>query len=339
MAIRRRILGLGFTVLAGLSIAPVSLAQTTVLHAWLAQAPEATATSGKQTVHSELGRFSVQVPVGLEATTATTEVSGDTLTWNISTAGQGDTLYTVAYTDLPLEILAMGQETVIDSLQSRPFLQNFDWQVLGNRGRPVSLGDIPGIEFLHLDAGQVSAVRFYLANRRLYAVMASSPALQEVNQFMESFAIDSLWQPFVSEAGGFTVDLPMAPVFTPQQVDYQGTLLDWWQYVGYNLYAPQDRYGFAYADLPEDLTITDEDTFLIDVATLVLADLDAPNLATDGTAISMEGMPGREYALTKPSGQSYVLRLFLADERLYGLLATSESLDNLDHFLSSFQVQ
>jgi hypothetical protein len=131
----------------------------------------------------------------------------------------------------------------------------------------------------------------------------------------------------------------MAPVFTPQQVDYQGTTLDWWQYVGHNLYAPKDRYGFAYADLPEDLTITDEDAFLKDVATLVLTDLDAPNLATNGTAISMEGMPGREYALTKPNGQSYVLRLFLADERLYGLLATSESLDNLDHFLSSFQVQ
>jgi hypothetical protein len=37
-----------------------------------------------------------------------------------------------------------------------------------------------------------------------------------------------------------------ATVFTPQRVGYQGTMLDWWQYVGYNLYTPQDRYGFAY---------------------------------------------------------------------------------------------
>lgn len=339
MGIHYRILGLGLSALVGLSMAPASQAQTSDLDSWVSQVSEPTAAGGEQLVHSEMGRFSVQLPVELDATTATTEISGDTLTWNISSARQGDTLYAVAYTDLPLEILAMGQEAVIDSLESRPFLQGFDWQTLNNRGQQVTLGEIPGIEFLELEAGQMSAARFYLANRRLYAVMASSPDLHEVSRFLDSFAIDSLWRPFISEEGGFTVDLPMAPVFTPQQIEYQGRTLDWWQYVGYNLYAPDDRYGFAFADLPEDLTITDGDTFLKDVATLVLTGLNAPNLATNGTVISIEGMPGREYALTKPSGQSYVLRLFLADERLYGLLITSESLNNLDRFLSSFQVQ
>lgn len=339
MGIHCRFLGLGFTVLASLNIAPMSLAQTSNLDSWLSQGPEPITTGTGQTLHSELGRFSVQIPGELEATTATTEISGDSLTWNISTASQGDTFYAVVYTDLPLEILAMGQEAVIDSLKSRPFLESFDWQAISNRGRQVTLGDIPGIEFLELDGGQVSAVRFYLANRRLYAVMAASPDLQEVNQFMKSFAIDSLWQPFVSEEGGFSVDLPMAPVFTPQQVEYQGTLLDWWQYVGYNLYAPQDRYGFAYTDLPDGLATDDADALLENVAILVLSELSAPNLATNGTAISLDGMPGREYSLTKPSGQTYVLRLFLVDQRLYGLLATSESLDNLDRFLSSFQVE
>jgi hypothetical protein len=292
-----------------------------------------------QTVHSEVGRFSVQIPGELDTTTATTQISGDTLTWTISTAKQGTTLYAVAYTDLPLEILTMGQQAVINSLQSRPFFQDFDWQALSNRGQPVTLGDIPGIEFLELEGGQVSAVRFYLANRRLYAVMASSPDLHRVNQFIESFAIDSLWRPFVSEEGRFTVNLPMAPVFTPQQVDYQGRTLNWWQYVGYNLYAPNDRYGFVYADLPDDLATNNADALLKDVATLVLTELGAPNLATQGIAISVDGLPGREYLLTKSNGQAYVLRLFLADQRLYGLLATSESLDNLDRFLSSFQVQ
>ncbi len=152
----------------------------------------------------------------------------------------------------------------------------------------------------------MSAVRFYLANRRLYAVMAASPDLHGVNQFMESFAIDSLWRPFVSEDGGFTVDLPMAPVFTPQQVDYQGTTLDWWHYLGYNLYAPADRYGFAYADLPDGLAFDNADALLKDVATLVLTELSAPNLAAEGMSISVNGMPGREYSLTKPSGQRIV---------------------------------
>ncbi len=339
MGIHSRILGLGFSLLVGLSIAPVSLAQTTTLDSRLSQAPEPTPISGGQILHSEAGRFSVQLPVEQDATFATTEVNGDTLTWTISTANQGDNLYAVAYTDLPLEILTMGQEAVIDSLQSRPFLQKFDWQVLSNSGRQVTIGEIPGIEFFELEAGQVSTVRFYLANRRLYAVMTSSADLHGANQFMESFAIDSLWRPFVSENGGFTVDLPMAPVFTPQQVDYQGTTLNWWQYVGYNLYAPDDRYGFAFADLPDGLDTNDADAVLKDVANLVLIELNAPTIAANGTAISLEGIPGREYALTNPDGQAYVLRLFLAEQRLYGLLTASGSLDTLDRFLSSFQLQ
>jgi hypothetical protein len=80
----------------------------------------------------------------------------------------------------------------------------------------VALGEIPGLEFTHLEAGKASVARFYLANRRLYAVVASAPDLHGVNQFVETFAIDGLWRPFVSEEGGFSVDLPMAPVFTLQ---------------------------------------------------------------------------------------------------------------------------
>ena len=302
---------------------------------FLAQA--ASAPSLGQRFQSESGRYSVLVPLGTQATRPTT-VNGQTLTWTVSTARQGDTVYGVAYTDLPLEMLAMGQEAVIESLKARPFWAEFDWEALGNRGQRVSLGDVPGIEFVHLAEGRTSVVRFFLANRRLYAVMASAMDLHSANQFVASFAIDDLWRPFVSEAGQFSVDLPMAPVFTPQQVTYQGTTLDWWQYVGYNLYAPGDRYGFAYADLPSSLNPQDPDALLQAVATLVLTELDAPHLVTQGTVIALGEMPGREYLLTKPDGQSYVLRLYLGDRRLYGLLATSDSLGNLDRFLSSFQV-
>jgi hypothetical protein len=333
-----RILCLCFTVLASLSIAPVSLAQKTALDSRLSQRSDPTTLGIGQIVHSEVGRFSVQVPGELDTITATTEISGDTLTWNIATASQGDNLYAVAYTDLPLEILSLGREAVIHSLQARPFLADFAWQALSNRGQRVTLGDIPGLEFFQLGGSQVSAVRFYLANRRLYAVMASSPDLHRVNQFINSFAIESLWRPFVSAEGRFTVNLPMAPVFTPQQVNYQGMPLEWWQYVGYNLYARNDRYGFVYTDLPDNLAPYNPDVLLRDVATLVLTELGAPKLASTGKAISVDGMPGREYSLTKPNGQAYVLRLFLVGQRLYGLLATSESLDNLDRFLSSFQV-
>ncbi|MEM9121121.1 MAG: hypothetical protein AAGD09_25060 [Cyanobacteria bacterium P01_F01_bin.56] len=49
-----------------------------------------------------------------------------------------------------------------------------------NRGAPVYLDGIPGREYWHLSQESFSHVQFYLVNRRLYAVMASSPALGEV---------------------------------------------------------------------------------------------------------------------------------------------------------------
>ncbi|MGF1571364.1 MAG: hypothetical protein ACFCVD_25360 [Nodosilinea sp.] len=323
-----------------MSLATAGYAQTAGLTGERAQAPNTPAVRPEGVFHEVAGRYSVSVPLDTQADTPVTQVGGQPLTWTVAIARQGGRVYGVAYSDLPPELLGMGGEAVVESLRSRPFFTDFDWDALANRGQRVSLGDLPGIEFTQVEAGKASAARFYLANRRLYAVVAMAP-IHEANQFIESFAIDDLWRPFVSEAGQFSVDLPMAPVFTPQQVAYQGATLNWWQYMGYNLYAPGDRYGFAYADLPDaladDLARQNPDRLLQEVATLVLTELDAP--ATTGTAISLAGLPGREYALTKANGQSYVLRLYLNDRRIYGLLATSTSLNHLDRFLTSFSVQ
>jgi hypothetical protein len=334
-----QIFALGLGALAGLGVASAGQAQTVTPVPLLAEAQgEFTAAAG-EVIHSEAGRFSLTVPMDFQADTATSTVSGNTLTWTISQATQGENFFAVAYTDLPLEVLAMGQAAVIENLQGRPLVEGFDWGAIANRGQPINQADLPGMEYLNLTEGQVSAVRFYLANRRLYAVMAAAPNLHAVNQLMAAFTLDSLWRPFVSEEGSFTVDLPMAPVFTPQQTTFQGETLDWWQYVGYNLYAPDDRYGFAYADLPVDLSIGDEATFLGNIAALVLAELDAADLVDTGTAISLEGHTGQAYQITHSNGRSYVLRLYLVDRRVYGLLAASKSLNNLDRFLNSFQVQ
>ena len=331
---------LRYLILAGLAGLSLTMAgQAQAFRVEQAQAPGASGVNPGRSFHSETGRYSVLMPLGAQAATTTTTVGSQSLTWTVSIARQGNSIYGVAYTDLPLELLAQGGEAVIESLRSSPFFEEFNWETLASRAQPVALGEISGLEFIHLEAGKASAARFYLANRRLYAVVAAAPDLHGVSQFVETFAIDDLWRPFVSEEGRFSVDLPMAPVFTPQQVSYQDKTLNWWQYVGYNLHSPVDRYGFAYADLPNALVVRNPDILLQEVATLVLTELNAPNLATAGTTISLGGMPGREYALTKPNGQSYVLRLYLGDRRLYGLLATSNSLNNLDRFLSSFQVQ
>jgi hypothetical protein len=337
-------LALSITVLTGLTLGTVNRAGAEgvllVEDAARAETIAQTASaSDGQRLHSEPGRYSVQVPVSLQAAAKTTAISGTTLDWTIDQASQGGTFYAVAYTDLPLELLALGQAAVVESLTSSPLTEGVNWQAIANRGQRVTLGDLAGMEYLHLAEGQVSAVRFYLANRRLYAVMASSPDLQAANQFLDSFAIDSLWRPFVSEEGRFSVDLPMAPVATPQQVSYQGTLLNWWQFVGYNLHAPGDRYGFAYVDLPPSVSSSNADAVLADVATQVLTELQVPELTMTGTVIALEGHPGRQYLLTHANGQSYVMRLYLVDRRIYGLLAASKSLNHLNQFLTSFEVQ
>jgi methionine-rich copper-binding protein CopC len=339
MAKRIQVFALSFAVFAGLPLVVPHRVQANVSMPQLAQASTSAVAASGQRVQSEAGRFAVEVPTSLQVAPTTSTVNGTILDWTVSHATQGETTFAVAYTDLPLDLLALGQDAVIESLKTSPLIADVDWQALSNRGHRVTLGDLSGVEYLHLEAGQMTAVRFYLANRRLYAVMASSPDLPVVNQFLDSFAIDPLWQPFVSEAGGFTVNLPMAPVFTPQQVAYRGATLDWWQYVGYNLYAPDDRYGFAYVDVPDGVSTTNADALLSEVATQVLTDLDAPDLATTGTVIGLDRHPGRQYLLTHTNGMSYVLRLYLVDRRIYGLLAASQSLNNLDRFLSSFQVQ
>jgi hypothetical protein len=339
MAKRIQAFALSFAVLAGLPLVVPYHAQANLLMPQLAQTAAEEEVASGQRVQSDAGRFSVEVPTSLQVAPTTSTVNGTILNWSVSHAVQGETAFAVAYTDLPLDLLALGQDAVIKSLKTSPLIAAVDWQALSTRGHRITLGDLPGIEYLHLDAGQLTAVRFYLANRRLYAVIASSPDLPVVNQFLDSFAIATLWQPFVSEAGGFTVNLPMAPVFTPQQVAYRGKTLDWWQFIGYNLYAPDDRYGFAYVDVPDGMATTDANALLSEVAIQVLTDLNTPDLAAAGTVIALDGHPGRQYLLTHSNGMSYVLRLYLVERRIYGLLAASQSLNNLDRFLSSFQVQ
>lgn len=336
MTKKNAFIALSLSLLSSLTIPSLAYGQSVTSPVLLSQQ---SSDSTLQVIRSEDGRFSVKMPGTPQGNSSTIRVTGTNLTWTISQVKDGESVYAVAYTDLPLQVLTMGRQAVMESLKSRPLFNGFDWRALANRGRQVNLDNIPGMEFLNLQQGKVSAIRFYLANRRLYAVMASSDNLHQVNQFISSFSIDSLWRPFTHEQGRFRVNLPMAPVFTPQQLDYQGQTLDWWQFTGHNLMAKEDFYGIAYTDLPEEIKSNDADTVLSGVAKMVLTSLDAEALAQQSSPISLDGYPGKEYLVTTEKGQSYVLRFYLVNDRLYGLLATSKSLENLDLFLNSFEVE
>ena len=289
---------------------------------------------------SESGRFAINLPLSPDTEIRTTTVPGVTLEWTVSTARLGDSAYAVAYTDLPLEVLALGKDPVLESLQTRPLLEDLNWNAIAERGYAISLNDdIPGMEFLHFAEDRYAVLRLYLANRRVYAVMGSSPDLAGMTQVLESFTVDSLWRPYTSTSGRFQVKAPIAPVITTEQLTYQGDLLSWQQFTFYNLAAREDKYQVSYVDLPPTLRSVDPDILLQEVANQLFAALEVPELAETGTAIRLNEAPGREYLTTRPDGKSYVLRLFLVGDRLYGVAAGSRSLSNLDQFVNSFEIQ
>jgi hypothetical protein len=286
---------------------------------------------------SAMGGFSVVMPSSPEEVTQTNQVGEGTLDWTILATRTEEGTFGVAYTDIPLDLLALGQETIVESLKTQPLLADLDWQAIANRGEPVYLDNIPGREYLHLSEGRFSGVQFYLVNRRLYAVMATSPNLGEVDQFVNSFQVEDLWRPFVSELGNFSVDVTTTPIVTPQSIEYQGLSLIWQQFTIYNLMASEDTYQIAYVDLPASVSTDDPDALLSTVATTVLESLDASALSAMGTPIMLQGYPGREYLTTGQNGISYVMRFYLVNDRLYGVMAGSRSVHNLSQFLNSFR--
>lgn len=331
----------GLSIALGLALSRPALAESPQFaplpndEAPAADSPEESAPAA---VKSAAGHYQVALPPDPATQTHTTAIQGGTLTWTVSTAQQDGALYAVAYADLPLDVLNLGYENVVESLRDRPFFDEFGWQAIASSGHRIQLDNFPGREFMAVNSGQISAMRLYLANRRVYAVLAAAPELASVNQFLDSFAIESIWRPFVSEAGRFSVRVPMAPVVSTQTLDYRGDRLDWQQFTVYNLMAPDDAYQIAYVDLPDSALARGTDVVFDEMGALIAAPLGADELVTSGIAFTQQDFPGREYRLTAASGKSYILRFYLVNERLYGVLSGSRSLTNHTQFLDSFHL-
>lgn len=329
-----KLTGLSLAVLLGFGLQPQAQGQTP---------PEVAPPAAPISAHpetsvyvSDQGRFTVSLPEQPETSTHTITMAENTLTWTLTTARTPASAFAIAYTDLPLDVLAQGQAAVLDSLQTQPLLAGLDWAAISNRGTAVYLDGIPGREHLHLSQGRFSAVQFYLVNRRLYAVMATAPTVSEIHAFTHSFALDDPWRSFVSETGGFSVDVPSTPIVTPHRSDYQGEPFTWRQFTIYNLMAAGETYHIAYTDLPANLAADNTTAWLSDIVPTVLPDLDATALAAIGTPVLRQGYTGRQYLLTGNNGLSYVVQFYQVDNRLYGIVASSRSVQNLDRFLSSF---
>ena len=150
----------------------------------------------------------------------------------------------------------------------------------------------------------------------------------------------SIWKPFSSSEGGFTVLLPGIPTEENKSVDTKfGSITVHTFYVRRN---NESLYAVAYSDLPDSISANSNEI------NQLLAE--APSGFSEGAEgrlvnqepISLGNFPGREFRLELSEGAIARGRFFLVNRRLYQVVVGTNNERNLTKsiqgFLNSFQL-
>src|SRR5581483_5942703 len=145
------------------------------------------------------------------------------------------------------------------------------------------------------------------------------------------------WRSHESQAGGFKVELPADPRAGVSAPGLRNT--DGEKVVGARLWN-QEVYAVAYDDIPEADKGRPAGEFLDNRVTELKT---IPNIQVRRErAITVSGFPGQEIEFVADNGGTYVLRLVIADHRLYRLVAGGKSVrsgdENVRRFLDSFEI-
>lgn len=294
-------------------------------------------TNDWQPYGSEEAQFSAQFPSEPETRTRTVAIAGQSTDWTIFRVQDDTGFYAVAYTDLTPEAIELGANAAIDSIENT-LAEEFNWSALNGRGRPIEVDGYPTREIIGTQNNQLSVLRLILANQRLYAVMSTSDSLENVGQFVDSFAIES-WQPYISEDGGFSVSLPMAPDEETETTEWTGKQFNWTVIESRSFTAPNDSYTVAYTDVSADDLQSGEDALLEQVGANLVERLQPQAVIESGREISLDGHPGRSFVATTENGQIVGVNFYLVGQRLYGVGARADDVVNISQFLDSFQIQ
>lgn len=286
---------------------------------------------------SSAGQFTVQFPGNPETRTRTIPIAGRSYNWTISRLQNGAGFYGVAYTDLTPETIQLGAHTLIDSIKNT-LMDELDWSALNGRGKSTTVDGYPAREIIGTQNNQLSVVRLVLADQRVYVVMSTSADLKEIGQFLDSFTVEP-WQPYTSQAGHFSVDLPLQPTDETKSLELGGTEFKWNIIEGRNFTAPNDSYSVGYTDVsPQDLQ-AGADALLNRVGSNLIGQWRAQNVVESGREISLDGNPGRSFVGTTDEGQIIAVRFYLVGQRMYGVGVLSDNIANINRFLDSFEVQ
>lgn len=286
---------------------------------------------------SPAGQFAIQFPGQPETRSRTLPIAGQAYDWTIFRLTTQAGFYGVAFTDLTSATIDLGASAVVDSIKNT-LAEEFDWSALNGRGQSMEVDGYPARELIGTRNNELAVLRLILADQRLYVVMTSSQDLVELGQFIESFQIEP-WQPYVSEAGGFSVNLPLLPSQETESVELGGTELNWTVIESRNFTAPGDSYSVGYTDVSSEDLRSGEEALLERIGGNLIARWEATTVVDNGSSISLNGNPGRSFVGTTPDGQIVAVRLYLVGNRMYGVGVLSKHVGNISRFLDSFQVQ
>jgi hypothetical protein len=302
--------------------------------------PLAQSRSGASTwrsYNSSAGQFAIQFPGQTETRSRALPIAGQSYDWTIFRLKNEAGFYGVAFTDLTPATIDLGASAIVDSIENT-LTEEFNWSALNGRGQSIEVQGYPARELIGTRNNELSVLRLILADQRLYVVMTSSQDLVELGKFIESFQVEP-WQPYVSETGGFSVNLPLLPSQETESVELGGTALNWTVIESRNFTAPGDSYSVGYTDVSSEDLRDGAEALLERVGGNLIARWEAKTVVEDGRAVSLNGNPGRSFVGTTADGQIVAVRLYLVGDRMYGVGVLSKHVGNISRFLDSFQVQ
>ncbi|HEY9664194.1 MAG TPA: hypothetical protein V6C65_37600, partial [Allocoleopsis sp.] len=234
------------------------------------------------------------------------------------------------------ETIELGAHAVIDSIKNT-LTDELDWSALNGYGKSTTINGYPAREIIGTQNNNLSVLRLVLADQRLYVVMSTSADLTEIERFLDSFTVEP-WQLYTSEAGGFSVDLPMQPTDETKSLELGGTEFEWKIIEGRNFTAPDDSYSVGYTDVSAQDLQAGADALLNRVGSNLIERWRAQNVVESGRELSLNGNPGRSFVGTTNDGQIIAVRFYLVGQRMYGVGVLSDNIANINRFLDSFEV-
>jgi len=288
-----------------------------------------------QSYGSEEAQFLAQFPSEPETRTRAVAIARQSTDWTIFRVQDNTGFYAVAYTDLTSETIELGADAVIDSIENS-LTEELDWSALNGRGKPIEVHGYPTREIIGTQNNQLSILRLVLADQRLYAVMSTSSSLENIGQFVNSFTVEP-WQPYVSEDGGFSVNLPMTPDPETEATTWAGKQFEWTVIESRSFTASNDSYAVAYTDVSTEDLQNGEDALLEQVGANLVERLQPQAVIESGRELSLDGHPGRSFVATTEDGQIVGVNFYLVGQRLYGVGARADDVVNISQFLNSFQ--